>query len=280
MDSPGSILKRYGLRAKKSWGQCFLHDPSVIAKIVEVAGIVPGDTVVEIGAGLGSLTGALAATGSRVIAIERDRDLVRVLREELAGQANVEIAEENALTYDLGALGAPVVVVGNLPYNIASPLLFHLVSQRRHLRSATLMLQRELAERIAAAPGTRECGAPSVLLQAVAEVRLCLRVPGGAFVPRPRVESAVVRVVPRERARVDAEWPVFEAAVRAAFHARRKTLRRALCAAFEGDRVSAALAASGVDGGRRGETLTVEEFGRLAQALAESAAAREPGASG
>lgn len=269
MESPSAILARYGLRAKKSWGQCFLHDRGVVRRIVDLASVVPDDTVVEIGAGLGILTEALAPVAGRVLAIERDRDLARVLRERLADRPNVTVVEQNALRYDFSGFDGPVVVVGNLPYNIASPLVFHLLEARAGIRSATLMLQRELAERIVAAPGSRVYGAPSVLCQQAAEVRLGFTVAAGAFVPKPRVDSAVLRFVfrPTPRAPVDGSADLFRRVVRAAFSTRRKTLRNALGGSFPPELVAAALERVGLDGNRRGETLSVEEFAQLSAAL-------------
>jgi 16S rRNA (adenine1518-N6/adenine1519-N6)-dimethyltransferase len=270
MDSPSTLLRRYGLQAKKSWGQCFLHDPSVLDRIVIAAGVGADDVVLEIGAGLGSLTARLAAAARRVIAVERDRELAEVLRAELGSDAKVELQEANALTFDFAALGEPLVVVGNLPYNIASPLLFRILEQRAVVRRATVMLQRELAARLAAPPGERLYGAPSVLLQDAAQVRLCFVVPGGAFVPRPRVESAVLRLDFRESPLSGVPFAQLQRVVHAAFRQRRKTLRRALESAFGAQAVAAALERTGLDGSRRGETLSPQEFGELAAALAEA----------
>ena len=273
MDSPSTLLRRYGLRAKKSWGQCFLHDPSILDRIVSAAGVTGDDAVLEIGAGLGSLTARLAAAARRVIAVERDRDMAVVLRAELAGAGNVEVVEDNALTIDLGGFGEPLLLVGNLPYNIASPLLFRILDQRQALRRATVLLQRELADRLAAPPGGRLYGAPSVLLQDAAAVRLCFAVPSGAFVPRPRVESAVLRLDFRPAPRSGVAFSELQPVVHAAFRQRRKTLRRALESTFDPERVKRGLERARVDGGRRGETLSVEEFGALAAALASDASA-------
>jgi len=267
MESPASILRRHGLFAKKSWGQCFLHDQGVVERIADAPGLDPGELVVEIGAGLGALTRALAARAGRVVCIERDRDMVAVLKQELAHLPRVEIREENALAFDFGQFGAPIPVVGNLPYNISSPLLFHILAQRRAIRSATLMLQSEVAQRVTASPGGRSYGVPSVLCQNVAEVRRCFAVSSGAFTPRPRVESAVIQLEMRPRPLVEAEEQPFAQVVKAAFKYRRKTLKRALEQAFPAPQVEGALASAGIDGKRRGETLTVEEFGQLTRSF-------------
>lgn len=263
------LLRQHGRQAKKSWGQNFLHDPRIVARIADAAALQPTDVVVEIGAGLGALTGALAARARRVLAIERDRDLALLLRQAFAEVASVTILETNALTFDFAAVAAAerLVVVGNLPYNIASPLLFRLLDQRAALRSATVMLQRELAQRLVAGPGTRRYGAPSVLLQQHAELHTCLQVGRGAFVPPPRVDSTVIRLDFRAAPRAPADDAALRQTVRAAFGMRRKTLLRALSAAFPGEAVALALAQCGIDPRARAETLSVMQFAALSRAL-------------
>jgi 16S rRNA (adenine1518-N6/adenine1519-N6)-dimethyltransferase len=270
---PRQVLARHGLFAKKSWGQNFLVDMHAHAAIAAATVGSPNDWVLEIGAGLGTLTHhlAAAATAGRVIAVERDRQLIPILRAELAGAAHVEIREENALTLDYAALavGAPggkLAVAGNLPYQIASPLLFAILAARAHVARAVVMLQREMAERILAAPATPEYGALGVLLGAYLDGERVLRVRAGSFYPAPRVDSAVVRLVPRATPRVRGDAERFAVVVHAAFGQRRKMLRNALAAVF-GDAAAAALAATGISGERRGETLTIEEFDALTCAL-------------
>jgi 16S rRNA (adenine1518-N6/adenine1519-N6)-dimethyltransferase len=269
-ESPSAVLRRYGLHAKKSWGQCFLHDASALSRIVDAASICAEDTVVEIGSGLGTLTSLLAARARRVLAIERDRDLAGVLRQEFSQNPKIEVREEDALRFDFSTVGSGLIVVGNLPYNIASPLVFHLLDQREQIRSATLMLQLEVAERLAAKPGSRACGVPTLLCQQAADLRLCFVVRSGAFVPRPRVDSAVVRLEMRSTPRVDVDEVELRRVIEAAFGHRRKTLRRALASSFAVHEVEAALERSGIDGSRRGETLSLEEFGGLTRALFET----------
>jgi len=278
MESPRSILKRHGLWAKKSWGQCFLVDEAVVTRIVDAVAPSPEQEVVEIGAGLGCLTAALARRAARVYAIERDRDLVKVLRQELDG-TTAEIVEANALTYDFAVFSSPVKVVGNLPYNIASPLLFHLLDQGRStdpdqgrsILTATLMLQREVAARIVAGPGSRTYGVPSVLCQQEAEVGVCFEVPRTAFHPQPRVDSAVVQLRFRQRPQENVDKNLFKDLVKAAFSARRKQLKNALALTFDREQVEAGLTSAAIDGGRRGETLSVREFGALARAMVQPA---------
>lgn len=272
--SPAALLRLYGLRAKKSFGQCFLHDPGVVRRIADCAALGPGDHVLEIGAGLGVLTAELARRCGHVIAVERDRDLAALLRRRFDGTLSVEIREANALTLDLGPEPQPLSIVGNLPYNIAAPLLFHLLAQARSFRAATLMLQKEVADRLAAPPGSRTCGAPSVLVQRLARVVLCFPVPRGAFFPSPRVDSAVIRLLIHETPRGGpVDEALFHRVVHAAFSQRRKTLRGALSAAFQRTAVDRALAHASLDPGRRGETLTVEEYCALSRSMAGELAA-------
>ena len=222
--------------------------------------------MVELGAGLGHLTRALASTGAHVVAVERDRELVPILRAQLP---DVEIAEADAKSFDLRGLarraGRRVVVCGNLPYHLSSPILFHLLDEREALRRAVLLLQREVAERIAAPAGGRDYGLLSVLVQHVAEPRLALSVPRHAFTPPPEVESAalVLEFLDRPRAEVRDEAR-FRALVKAAFAQRRKTLWNALKPVSGGRE---ALQKSGIDPQRRGETLTVEEFASIERSL-------------
>jgi 16S rRNA (adenine1518-N6/adenine1519-N6)-dimethyltransferase len=269
-----ALLVKYGLAAKKSWGQNFLISDRVFEAIVEACALDDRTWAIEIGAGLGTLTTRLAERAERVVAIERDRDLVKVLQSELGANARVEIAEANALTFDYAAIaaraGAPPVVVGNLPYQIASQILFRLLEARRELRRIVVMLQREMAERIVAKPATKAYGALGVMVAMSGSAKIVCRAPAGAFVPAPRVESSVVRIEPfaggATRAPVRDEAR-FSQVVHAAFNQRRKTLRNALRAIADDAQLDAALAATKLDGKRRGETLTVEEFAQLADAL-------------
>lgn len=271
---PAEILRRHGLRPKKEWGQNFLGDEGVLAALAGLAGAGEGDTVVELGAGLGHFTRALAATGAHVVAVERDRELVPVLKAELEG-LDVAVAEADAKSFDLQAAareaGRPVVLCGNLPYHLSSPILFHLLDQREGVRRAVLLLQAEVADRIVSPPDSREYGLLSVLLQHVAEARIGLRVGRHAFTPPPEVESAalVLDFLPAPRAQVSSEER-FRALVKAAFAQRRKTLWNAL-KTVPGARD--ALGRAGIDPQRRGETLSVAEFAALERGLASASAA-------
>lgn len=266
MDAPGTLLRRHGLRPKKSWGQNFLGDANVLARIAAAAQVGPGDTAIELGAGLGHLTEQLVATGARVVAVERDRDLARVLREELPA---AQVVEANAATFSIRELaGGPATVVGNLPYHLTTQILFRCLDQLPDVRRLVFLVQAELADRLAAGPGSRTYGQLSVMAQARCRVDALFDVPAGAFLPRPEVDSKVVALTPlaAPRARL-AGTDAFAKTVRAAFGQRRKTLQNALLGGgLEG--VAEALAAAGIDGARRAETLSVEEFDRLAAAFA------------
>jgi 16S rRNA (adenine1518-N6/adenine1519-N6)-dimethyltransferase len=278
------LLDKYGLRAKKSWGQNFLTDEAVYRKITEATIRSTEDAVIEIGAGLGTLTARLAVSARRVVAIERDRDMIAVLRGELGENSRVEIAEANALSFDYGAtaqrLGGSVAAVGNLPYQIASQILFRLLDARTSLDRMVVMVQKEMADRIVARPDTEDYGALSVMVQMYGRPKLVCRVGSGAFVPPPRVQSAVVAIEPYDKgaARVTGvDERSFSLVVHAAFNQRRKTLRNALTAGLSGSeraddaaqaksaaRAVTALERAGIDPGRRGETLSVEEFAEIA----------------
>jgi 16S rRNA (adenine1518-N6/adenine1519-N6)-dimethyltransferase len=280
--SPRALLEKYGLRAKKSWGQNFLGDEGILDDIARLAAPREGDPVVELGAGLGHLTARLLARGARVVAVERDRDMAAVLRGELGERIVLLEADAARLEYGEVALRAAaatptppapapakIAVVGNLPYHLTSPILFSLLDQVEHVSRAVFLVQREVAERLAATPATPEWGILSVLLQREAEVSIERIVPPGAFLPPPKVDSAVVCALfrpPREEVRDPAR---FRRLVKAGFAQRRKTLRNALEAARIADpaTMDAALAAAGVDPRRRGETLTVAEWAALDRAL-------------
>jgi 16S rRNA (adenine1518-N6/adenine1519-N6)-dimethyltransferase len=277
VDDPRRVLGRHGLSAKKSWGQNFLHDKSVHARIVAAAAPGPEDVVVEIGSGLGTLTGALAEAGPRrVLAIERDADMLRVLEAELGADARVAITPADAATFDFAAAsrdaGRPLVVVGNLPYQISSALLVAIVSAgASSIARAVVMVQRELAQRVVAPPGSRTYGRLSVTVQQHADARILFHVRPGSFHPPPSVTSSVmslaIRAAPLAPAR---DAALFDEVVKQAFSTRRKMLRRALEPAFGDVAVSAALAAAGIDETLRAERLSVADFARLADALADA----------
>lgn len=273
-ESPGVILRRYGLRPKKDWGQNFLSDQDVQQRIADLVDPQPGDTVVEFGSGLGHLTARLVGRGARIIGVERDRQLAPILRKELGtDHPELEVVEADATRFDLNAAaqqaGSRLVVCGNLPYHLGSPILFNVLDHWQQVKRLVVMLQKEVIERIVAAPDTEDYGLLSVLLQQVADVRLGLRVPSGAFVPPPAVDSAVLVAQMREqpRAPVDDEQR-FRKLVKAAFAQRRKTLHNALKSFAPRDTLHEAAEQAGIDLTRRGETLSVEEFAALERAIA------------
>ena len=250
--------------ARKRFGQNFLADSRYVARIADAVSPRPGETVVEIGPGLGALTAELVVRAGRLVAVEIDRDLAARLRERFPSDA-LTLVEGDALAFDFAALGNDLRVVGNLPYNISSPLLFHLAAQAHALRDLTVMLQKEVVARMTAAPATPDYGRLTVMLQATFAVERLFTVPPGAFRPAPKVDSAVARLVPlRAAAPALADPARFAAIVAAAFAQRRKTLRNALAKLV----APAAFAAAAIDPQRRGETLSVAEFVALSKAAA------------
>ncbi len=252
-----------GHRARKRFGQNFLVDPNFIRKIVEAVAPSPGETVVEIGPGLGALTTPLAAQLTQLHVVEIDRDLAQRLREgPLAGK--LVIHEQDALTFDFTPLPAPMKIVGNLPYNISTPLLFHIAQSAPKVQHVTVMLQKEVVDRMTAAPDTEAYGRLSVMLQATFAIKRLFIVPPGAFRPIPSVDSAVAQLTPLSTPKVpSAQMELFAKLVTAAFGQRRKTLRNTL----KGLADHAMLIQCEIDPGARGETLSVEQYARLAAAI-------------
>jgi len=264
------VIERFGLRARKELGQNFLLDLNLTGKIARAAGPLDGATVIEVGPGPGGLTRALLASGAaRVVAIERDPRCLGALAEVAARwPGRLEVVEGDALKADFGALAAgasDVRVVANLPYNIGTQLLVNWIACADWpplWSQLTLMFQKEVAERIVAAPGTDAYGRLGVLAGWRTQARILFDVPRQAFTPPPNVTSSVVQIVPRA-APLPADLRALERVTQAAFGQRRKMLRQSL-KALGGERL---LAAAGIDGTRRAETLSVEEFVRLANAL-------------
>ncbi|MDN5864172.1 MAG: 16S rRNA (adenine(1518)-N(6)/adenine(1519)-N(6))-dimethyltransferase RsmA [Gammaproteobacteria bacterium] len=256
----------YGLRANKRLGQHFLHDPAVIARIVAAVAPQATDAIVEIGPGRGALTRALAASGAQLSVIELDRGLAELLATD-PDLGGIEIIRADALRVDYRQLagGNSLRIVGNLPYNISTPLLFRFLEAADCLSDLTLMLQREVVERMAASPGTREYGRLTVMLAARCRVAKLFTVGAGAFHPPPKVESAIVRLVPYAEPPFDTgDWQRFEALVRAGFSARRKTLGNALRNHAE----PAAIVVAGLDPRARPDTLAPADYARLSRLLA------------
>jgi len=262
-------FRALGLKPKKSFGQNFLADPRIAHSIAELATTPEGGTVVEIGAGLGALTGLLLERAGRVVAVERDRDLCPILRESFAEpieQGRLELVEADAAALDylpfFQGQPKPHVLAGNLPYQITGKLL-ELASQLGDaLDRAVFMVQREVADRLVAQPGTASYGALTVFVGAAFRVERALHVHRGAFFPSPDVDSSVVLLTPERRAE---ETPAFRAAVRAAFAQRRKTLRNAWRGLGPAAQIEERARRAGIDLDRRGETLSVEDFARFAE---------------
>jgi 16S rRNA (adenine1518-N6/adenine1519-N6)-dimethyltransferase len=257
------------IHPKKSLGQNFLKDPHYLKRIADAARIESGDQVLEIGPGLGHLTGELAARAGKVLALELDERLIPVLHKDFAEKPNVEIVQADALVYSYGDLQGKWKVVANLPYYISTPVIRKLLESRPKFISFTLMLQKEVAERIAASPGGKEYGYLSVLVQLYTAPRMEFTVPAGAFTPVPKVDSAVITLAVRDRPAVIVQSEGFLIrVVQAAFSQRRKTLGNTMRRlGMSKERTERAIQSAGIDPGRRAETLSVEEFGRLADAL-------------
>jgi 16S rRNA (adenine1518-N6/adenine1519-N6)-dimethyltransferase len=277
-DSPQSTratLRRHGLRAKKSWGQNFLVDTRVQERIVAAAAVSSDDVVVEIGAGLGALTRVLVAHAGQTIAIEHDGELATLLEQELETSPGLRIERADALGFDFAkaahAVGRPLVVVGNLPYQITSSLLFAITDAAaggQVIGRAILMVQKEFAQRMLAPPGSKVYGRLSVMVQQQAAGEILFHVGPSAFHPRPAVTSTVLRLRPRLTPLAPVRDPArFAQVVKQAFAARRKMLRRALEPLAGSETVGRALVQAGIDGTRRAEELSVAEFARLADAF-------------
>ena len=256
--------------ALKRFGQHFLRDRQVLARIVDALELTGRETVLEVGPGRGALTELLLERAGRVVAVEIDRALAALLRERWGADPRFTLVEQDVLQVSLASVaGDDFVLAGNVPYYITTPILFHAL-ERPRARRAVYLVQREVAERVVAPPGSKAYGALSVNVQAVASAELLFRVPAGAFVPPPKVESAVIRVRPSETPVVaPAEERGFRTLVQELFGLRRKQLRRAVRTAARIDVESAerAIAAAGLDAEARPETLSPDEFAALYRTL-------------
>lgn len=259
------ILVEHGLSASKALGQNFVADPNTVERIARLSGVGSGDHVLEIGAGLGSLTLALAATGATVVALEVDRYLVPVLRAIVPAQ--VRVIEADALECDFAALlgeaEVDYVLVANLPYNVATPVVMNMLERVPQVKRMVVMVQREVAERLAASPGSRTFSGVTVRLRYFAHARIVGHVSREVFVPRPNVSSSLVEIVRNERPAVDPAMASYEEIaelVRAGFRGRRKMLRRSL----EGLVTAEGFAVADIDPTQRAETVDIVGWGRLA----------------
>ena len=251
-------------RTKRRFGQHFLADEQIVEAIVETLDPRPGETLVEIGPGPGVLTAPVLSRSGHLTAVEIDRDLAAGLRTDPALAAGLTLINTDALRFDFRQLGRGLRLFGNLPYNISTPLLFHLLDQRDAIQDMLFMLQREVVERITAPPGGKAYGRLSVMVQCCCDTEPLMRVPAHAFRPPPRVESQVIALRPRPSA-TNLDTSTLERVVRTAFSAWRKRLAKALSPLLHPDRIAAA----GIDGDLRPERLSVAEFQRLAAQVDE-----------
>lgn len=274
MAGPKKILEKYGIHPQKSLGQSFLQDANMAAKIVKAARIGPEDTVLEIGAGCGVLTAMIARRAKRVIAIDVDPRMMRILGEELSGMDNVEVVEADILTYDVAsALEASdeirrLKVVGNIPYNISTQILFTLIDARKFITEMVLMFQKEVGERIIAPPGGKDYGILSVVVSMYTVASKLLAVPAQCFYPKPEVESVVLRLVVRDEPAAPVfNHDLFRMVVKTAFAKRRKTILNNLKSLAAETDMRTLLEGCGIDPKRRGETLSVQEFAVVTSVL-------------
>lgn len=252
---------------RKRFGQHFLHDKRIVERIADAIAPKPGQHLIEIGPGQGALTSALLARHPELDVVELDRDLVTYLQQHYAGHSGLRIHQADALEFDFCALQhneQPLRIVGNLPYNISTPLIFHLLQQSPCISDMTFLLQKEVVQRLHAAPGSKLYGRLSVMVQWRCQVDRLFDVSAGAFQPPPKVTSSVVRLTRAQQPLVDVRDPVhFGQVVKAAFGQRRKTLRNALKPLMD----EATIVACGVDPQARAETLDLKQFAALSRAL-------------
>lgn len=261
------LIKKYEIHPKKRLGQHFLAEDPTIRKIVATSGISKDDVVLEIGPGLGVMTQYLASIASRVIAIDTDHNLIDVAKGELSHHKNIEWINLDILKYKLTE---KVVVIGNLPYNISSQIIFWMLGHRNFIKHATIMIQKEVALRLCAKPSTKDYGILSVILQSSAEIKKLFDVSKSCFVPPPKVTSSIVGITFKENPsyNVDEDW--FSKVVKASFGKRRKTIRNSILGSnleITPDDLDLKFAKANIDPKRRAEALTVLEFAKLAKEL-------------
>ena len=271
------IIGRYGLHPKKKYGQNFLISEDVVYGILDAAGVTKEDCVLEIGPGIGTMTGYLSEAAREVVCVEIDRSLAKIHEETLADCPNVTVRYEDVLKTDLQEIadsvndGKPMKVVANLPYYVTTPILMELLKKIELFESITVMVQKEVAARVCAAPGSKDCGAITYAVQYYAEPEVMLRVPPSSFIPRPEVDSCVLRLTAYKEPPVKADEELMFALIRAAFNQRRKTLANALANGldYHGKKISrgaaaAAITSLGLPETVRGERLSLAEFAALA----------------
>ncbi|MDH5258913.1 MAG: 16S rRNA (adenine(1518)-N(6)/adenine(1519)-N(6))-dimethyltransferase RsmA [Gammaproteobacteria bacterium] len=256
-------------KPRKRFGQNFLHDAGIIHQIVFAISPQPNENIVEIGPGKGALTGPILEQTGTINVVELDRDLIPLLQENLHGKGELTVHSADALKFDFAQLSDDkndLRIIGNLPYNISTPLLFHLTSFLPHIKDMHFMLQKEVVDRIVAEPNTKAYGRLGVMLQYYCNVEKLFIVKPGAFFPPPKVDSAIVRLIPREKPPVDVkDEKVFSKVVTQCFAMRRKTLRNNLKDTLSSEEIESV----GIDPGCRAETLTINEFAALGNLVAE-----------
>ncbi|QCJ40476.1 16S rRNA (adenine(1518)-N(6)/adenine(1519)-N(6))-dimethyltransferase RsmA [Bacillus sp. S3] len=275
-----AILEKYGFSFKKSLGQNFLIDTNILKKIVSFADLTENSGAIEIGPGIGALTEQLARSSKKTVAFEIDQRLLPILQDTLSPYENVKIIHKDVLEADVHAVMTEefagiddIMVVANLPYYVTTPIIMKLLEEQLPIRGIVCMLQKEVADRISAKPGTKDYGSLSIAVQYYTEAETVMIVPKTVFVPQPNVDSAVIRLTRREQPAVAVKDEAFFFQVtKASFAQRRKTLLNNLTSGLlEGkqkkEEILAALQASSIEPSRRGETLSLEEFGRLADEL-------------
>ena len=279
------IIQKYGFAFQKRFGQNFLVDTHVLERIIRAAGLTKEDMVLEIGPGIGTMTQYLAENAGRVVAVEIDSNLIPILKETLQAYDNVTVLNEDILKVDIRALaeeyngGRPIKVVANLPYYITTPIIMGLFESQVPIDNITVMVQKEVAERMQAGPGTKDYGALSLAVQYYAEPYIVANVPPNCFIPRPGVGSAVIRLTRHQEmpVKVKDEKLMFSL-IRASFNQRRKTLQNGLSnsaeLSFSKEEIAAAIQALGLSPTVRGEALTLEQFAGLADALGEKGGRR------
>ena len=271
------IIGRYGLHPKKKYGQNFLISEDVVYGILDASGVTKEDCVLEIGPGIGTMTGYLSEAAREVVCVEIDRSLAKIHEETLADCPNVTVRYEDVLKTDLQEIaesangGKPMKVVANLPYYVTTPILMELLKKIELFESITVMVQKEVAARVCAAPGSKDCGAITYAVQYYAEPEVMLQVPPSSFIPRPEVDSCVLRLTAYKEPPVKADEELMFALIRAAFNQRRKTLANALANGldYHGKKISrgaaaAAITSLGLPETVRGERLSLAEFAALA----------------
>ncbi len=272
------IIQKYNFAFQKKFGQNFLIDTHVLEKIISAAGVTKDDMVLEIGPGIGTMTQYLAEHAKRVVAVEIDSNLIPILEETLAGYDNITVINDDILKVDINALaqeyngGRPIKVVANLPYYITTPIIMGLFESNVPIDNITVMVQKEVADRMQVGPGSKDYGALSLAVQYYAELYIVANVPPNCFIPRPGVGSAVIRLTRHQEPPVDVkDAKLMFRLIRASFNQRRKTLLNGLAnspeLSFSKEQITSAIEKMGLPASVRGETLTLEQFAHLSNLL-------------